>query len=399
MGRKVKNNSDEIEKTKETPIKETVKKESTKKEANKKNNIDEEMFNKKQIKGKTYIAYHTRIIISLLVFAILLSLSFILIMMSFSKINEQTVDYKESSDISYKVYLNDNSFWHEEYLESGNNNIFISPLIKKINTKFDYNFDISEKTNVEFTYYVVGTLKILDGNESKEFYSEEYRLTSDKQQKIYNDNKAFISEEIDIDYAYYNELANKFRQNYGLNTKSYFEVSFIVKGINKKGDFNLDLNYTRSVKIPLAEREVDIKVDDNKVSNIHKSISKDKLLINNRLYIIIGSFALIVAIICFVKIVKNIMIIFVPKKSKYDKYIKRLLREYDRLIVNTLSAPDLNNMRIVKLENFTELLDVRDNLKLPIKYYVVTEHQKCVFYVTHNNEIYVLTIKAVDLEK
>ena len=40
-----------------------------------------------------------------------------------------------------------------------------------------------------------------------------------------------------------------------------------------------------------------------------------------------------------------------------------------------------------------------DNLKLPIKYYVVTEHQKCVFYVTHNNEIYVLTIKAVDLEK
>ena len=361
--------------------------------------VDEEMFKKKNIKGKKYVGFHTRVLISIITFAILLGISFLLVMMSVSKINEQTVDYQEGSDVKYKVYLNENSYWTEEYLESGNNYIFISPLIKKIEATFNYNFEISEKSDLDLTYYIVGKLIILDDNESKEFYSKEYRLTTDKHQKVLGSKKVNINEVIDIDYEYYNELANLFRQNYGVNTKSYFEVSIYVNGEEMKNKFDLDLDYKRSIKIPLAEREVDIKVDDNKVSNVHKSIAKNKLEVSNKLYVVIGFVSFVVAIICFVKLIRNIMLIMVPKKSRYDKYVRRILREYDRLIVDTTTPPDLNNMHIIKVEKFSELLDVRDNLKLPIKYYVVTEHQKSVFYVTHLNEIYVLTIKAVDLEK
>ena len=365
----------------------------------KKDTVNNEIFyNRKISQKKTYISFNTRFVISLFIFAILLSVSFLLIMMSISKINEQTVDYQESSSVNYKVYLKDNAFYDSKYLESGNNNIYISPLIKKIEATFNYNFDISEKSNVDFTYYIVGKLSIMDSNEAKEFYSKEYILTDEKHKVITNSKTANITETININYEYYNDLANQFRQNYGINTKSYFEVSIKISGLDVDGIINLDSDYTRSIKIPLAEREVDIKVDDNKISNIHKTISKNKLQVSNSLYITIGIVSFVVATLCLIKIVRMIVTVLVPKKSKYDRYVNRILREYDRLIVNTLTAPDLNDMKLVKLEKFTELLDVRDNLKLPIKYYVVTEHQKCVFYLTHNNEIYVLTIKAVDLE-
>ena len=75
------------------------------------------------------------------------------------------------------------------------------------------------------------------------------------------------------------------------------------------------------------------------------------------------------------------------------------MNEYDRLIVETSTAPDLKNARIIKINKFEELLDVRDNLKLPIKYYVVNNHQKCNFYINHGDELYLLVIKAIDIEE
>ena len=40
-----------------------------------------------------------------------------------------------------------------------------------------------------------------------------------------------------------------------------------------------------------------------------------------------------------------------------------------------------------------------DNLNIPIMYYVEKEHEKCVFYLNHRKEIYVLNVTAKDFEK
>ena len=49
--------------------------------------------------------------------------------------------------------------------------------------------------------------------------------------------------------------------------------------------------------------------------------------------------------------------------------------------------------KIFNIDSFDELLDVRDNLKLPIKYYAAKEHEKCEFYITHDSELYLLNAK------
>ena len=73
------------------------------------------------------------------------------------------------------------------------------------------------------------------------------------------------------------------------------------------------------------------------------------------------------------------------------------LRTYDRLIVESKTIIDFSNYEIIKVNKFEELLDVRDNIKMPINYYVVTPHQKAYFYIVSTN-IYLYTVKEVDLE-
>ena len=359
-----------------------------------------EYLRRKKLNNRKYISFNTRFIISLLVFMVLLTTSLILIIMSISKINEQTVDYKESSKIDYNVILKDDSFYDSKYFKDVNKpKIYISTLIKSIDTTFDYNFGVSEDSNIAFKYNVVGKLVILNADATKVFYDDELELVSEKQLILANGKRVNIHENIDIDYEHYNSIANTFRQNYGLNTTSYLEIVINVSSKNLDDNYDLDDNYSRSIKIPLAQQEVDISIADDNTSNVHKVIVKNKLLVSNRLFVSIGIVAFIIAVVCLIKIVNMILKVYTPKISKYDRYIKKILKEYDRLIVNTTTAPNITDFRIVRINSFAELLDVHDNLNLPIRYYVITEHQKSIFYVAHHGEVYVYIVKAVDLEK
>ena len=87
------------------------------------------------------------------------------------------------------------------------------------------------------------------------------------------------------------------------------------------------------------------------------------------------------------------------KKNEYDKLLEKILKEYDRLVVETSTLPNLNKYNLMKITSFNELMDVRDNIRLPIMYYNVVAHQKCHFYIIHEENIYLYTLKAVDLEK
>ena len=97
-------------------------------------------------------------------------------------------------------------------------------------------------------------------------------------------------------------------------------------------------------------------------------------------------------------LIKKIIIIN-PKKSIYDRYISKILKEYDRFIATTKTGPIINEGdKVIELSDFQELLDVRDNLRVPINYCIIVNHQKCLFYLNKGNLIYKYYVKAVDLE-
>ena len=89
-----------------------------------------------------------------------------------------------------------------------------------------------------------------------------------------------------------------------------------------------------------------------------------------------------------------------PSKSEYDIYVSKMLREYDRFIINTKTGPIISKGdKVIEVDDFQELLDVRDNLKVPINYYNIVNHHKALFYLNKENLIYLYYVKANKFEE
>ena len=376
------------------------------KTSSKVNKVDISDLNKEEVKeiktnnsskrNKLYISFKTKIIIYGLLLFIFLILGTLFITKSFSFKAGDFINYEEKSNVDYKVYLKENDFYENNYL--GKDMAYVASLIDYIDTSFTYNFNIDNKSNVNFTYDAIGVLTIADTTGENIFFEKEYNLLDSTKETISNDTTYSVSKNIRIDYNYYNALANQFKTSYGIDTTSTLTVYFRVKEEGDNGNYNLNNNSNMSLVIPLSQRAVNIKLDYTEVNQNNKVLNDDLVLVNNYLYIAIGIILIIVSIIFTIKLVRLLKYI-TPRKNVYDKYVNKILKEYDRLIIETSTAPRIEESKVINVSKFEELLDARDNLKLPIKYYVVTKHQKGYFYITHNDELYLLKVKKIDLEE
>ncbi len=345
-------------------------------------------------KHKTHIGYNGRLIIAISIFVISLIMCFLLVSKSFNYQNPKIINYNENGSLDYKVYLKENDFYEEKYLDE--NMIYVANLIDNINIDFNYDFNIEENSNIDFTYQVLGDLIISGQNGTSNFLEKKYVLSEEKDTKLSDAKNLNIKENIVIDYDYYNSIANDYKSSYAVDTNSYLKVYL---RINKKdSDKLLDINDSSDVSltIPLSQRAVEIALNSMDSDSNSKAISDAKLKFNSTIFTIEIIF-IIIAIISLVRILK-LLVLLTARKNAYDKYVGKLLREYDRLIVETMTGFDMSNCNIIKVKSFEELLDVRDNLKLPIMYYSVVKHSKCHFYIKNNSDIYLVTIKEVDLE-
>lgn len=150
------------------------------------------------------------------------------------------------------------------------------------------------------------------------------------------------------------------------------------------------------LKIPLSEKaiEININADNNDITKLIIPVGK---VVLNQKYLIVEIILFIMSVIFFLIFMKHLAKKF-KKVTYYDKYVNKLLKEYDRLIVETKTKLVITKYNIIEVKSFTELLDVRDNLKEPIIYYNVIEHIEGIFYIKSHNDIYLLTVKNKDLE-
>lgn len=347
-------------------------------------------------RSKLYIGYYPRLIIRVCLTIFFFVLSGFLLYKSFRYNPDQVVSFSEKSDIDYKVYVKDNDFFETPYLEKGM--VYIANLIDHIDIDFNYDFNIDERVNMEFNYNIIGKLAIEDSN-GNTFFEKDYVLLEDKTSNMENSNFYNLKESVSIDYGYYNSLANSFKSSYGISTVSKLNVYLNIekKNMNAIENLNLDENDVMLLSIPLSERSINIALDQNDINDSKSLIQKAQIVMSSREKLVCGIMAFALAIVYLVRTI-SLLLKLRTKKSKYDKYIDKLLVEYDRLIVETSYCPNFNGLQVVKVGSFTELLDARDNLKMPIMYYNVIAHQKCYFYILNDKVIYLVTFKAIDMK-
>lgn len=368
----------------------------TKEEKIKKENeqIENSIFDKLKT---TYIGYTGRVVIFLLLFFAALSVSLFLVGKSLTVSNEKIINYRENGSLDYKVYLKENEFYEDPYL--GRDMLYVASLIKNINLDFNYQFMISENKNLDFSYSVVADLKITDQTEANVYYEKQFVLLDEKKAKVDNSMQHMLSEKVVIDYDYYNRIANDFKTSYGVDGVSNLTVYLKINKNVLEGNESSILNNSSSmsVKIPLSQKALSIKIDDTGINTSNNIVTKKSVALTNIISIVIAGILFIGAVASLLKTLELLSLLF-PKKSNYDKQVEKILKEYDRLIVETPTVPDLTDKNIIKIKRFEELLDARDNLKLPIMYHNLTSHQKCYFYIRQEETIYLMVIKATDVD-
>ena len=351
-------------------------------------------------KDKMYISYEIRLLINIILIILFFILSVVLFVSSIAIKQRNNVVYKQTSNLDYKVYLKPNDYYKEPYLQK--NMQYIANLIDNININFNYNFNVNQNINYKYMYYIKADVAVADSQDkAKVIYSKTDRLTNPVVVTKENSNQFNINENVKVNYSKYNDLVKSFKSSYGISASSNLTLTLCLEIKDEKGNIIKNINSSDSMKIiiPLTEQMINIEMDYKEINNSDNASVYKEFYIGNKVKVALSIISLLLFIASTIKLVL-FMLKTSSKKTAYDATLNKILREYDRVIVN--SRKDINVSKktdVIDVNSFNELLDVRDNLEKPIIFHETHKGLKSVFMVKTSNETYRYILKLADLEK
>ena len=352
----------------------------------------------KHYSDEKYNLYKSRVMVYCVFLAIALIVSIFLCFNIVSKEVMTPINYSDKGSLDYRVYLKENEFYTEKFLPKGQS--YVTSLIDYIDINYNYLFNIDDLANVKFDYKVTGELIIENNSNKKELLNKSYDITDIKSTELKNAGELAFNEKFQINYDEYNKLANQFRSSLGVDTNSYLKLHLNVKrDTTDESNYKLNNNSINinEIIIPLSEKAIEINIDSKNNEYTDQVKFDEKYNVN---YIDLIIIILLIGLsIIFIRIIIISFKKMRRKRSQYDKYVNKLLKEYDRLIIETRNLIDFDKYNVIKVLEFTELLDVRDNLKVPINYYCCEKHLRGIFYVKSDDDVYALFLDAEELEK
>ena len=332
-------------------------------------------------------------IIAMIVLTVIIAVAVLVFYISKDKI--QFITYNENSNVDYKVYLKDNDFYKEEYLDK--NQGYISNLIKYVSTDFKYNINFSKNVKYIYSYRITAEVDVKDEkNDSSIYHFTEDLVT--KKDMISSGNLDF-STNVDINYDEYNNKIRKFKDIYDLNNiSSNLNVNLYVD-IEKIGDnssINIPEKKVSSITIPLTERTVSIDINNEVIKD-----NVNKIVLNkNNSY----NWILVISLVFLLfSIIYTVYLIIYSRRTRtaqmiYEKEIKSIMNNYDSYIQRISGTYDIGTSQVLKIESFNDMLEIRDTLKQPILM-LENEKKNGTFFIipATNSIIYTYALRVVDI--
>ena len=329
---------------------------------------------------KKYLKIVIFIICSILVFI----LGIYLFYRSCFNYKQDVINFKEESKIDYKVYLKENNFFEQPYLESGQP--YITTLIDYIDIDYNYSFKINSLRKGKYVYYIKGVMSADTLNSDTNYWEKTYTLSEPKVVEYDGKKDINFSVNTKIDYQYYNDLLLEFKKQFGLSMDGKFKVFLYVENYIYSDIVDSDLKCisTSSLEIPLTKATIEVPIKVNNVNKKDKLVS-DLIYSDSPVYMEL-KVASIICIAISALFLFNAFLIAIRmyrKKSIYSKKLNKILKTYDGIIVEVKNLPDLINFNIINVSSFEELLDAHSEARQPINYY--SENDKAIFVLINDN--------------
>lgn len=297
------------------------------------------------------------------------------------------IPFQEIGTTSYKVYLTDNTYYDQEYLDEGMQ--YISSIIDYVDVDFKYNANYEGIKAYSVDKNVIADIKITDTDDKDKVI---YSKTETIKKEHLDANDLNIDENIKIDYKKYNNLVNDIKTKYGISANCVLTVTYnIIYASQKDG---LSTAKKLSIEIPLSKQMINIKKGENiNISDIYTAQSSQSIL--NGIMTLCMVLMIILAILATLSLIKKVKK-RISEESKYDRFIAKILKEYDSYITETVEDTQLTNKEVIKINSFKELLDVRNNIDKTIVYTKVDEDTSKFQIIDEEIYEYVVTRKEMD---
>lgn len=309
------------------------------------------------------------------------------------------VSYDETSNIDYKVYLKENEFFENSYI--GPKQQYIASLIEYIDADFYYNLSLEEDVEYKYSYRIEAVVDVKQKGTNLSLYTNNIELLKEKE-KTSNLKNVVIDENIKIDYNYYNDLISKFIKIYELeNIESTLTVNMYVNAIGSCENFveNKEKESVMSLKIPLTTKTMAIDLSDNLIVSENNIIQCKTHYTNNYIFVLLSAAFMLLGVILIILTFRYI-IKTRTAEDLYEKELKKILNNYSSYIQTLGNEFDFSGYQLLKVETFTDMLEIRDTIRQPILMKQNFNKKSAYFVVPSNSKIlYVYRLKVSDLAK
>lgn len=213
--------------------------------------------------------------------------------------------------------------------------------------------------------------------------------------KYLKDSTTFnINEKIDVDYKKYNDLVTDFKKDYTLSVDSnlYIEFYIVMNGGSKV--FTKDITNTQkmSATIPMAKQTISIDTDYTGANNsnyIDQVVRQDSSTV---IYFALAALSILMVISSVIWTLRSV-IKQEASKTYYERYLAKIMHDYNQIIVNSKVLPNLEEYDVVEVESFDEILDAKNNTDKSIVFYEIEEKELAAFLAIDTKVVYVYYLK------
>ena len=136
-----------------------------------------------------------------------------------------------------------------------------------------------------------------------------------------------------------------------------------------------------------------MNITTKEIKGDSKNLYDEELVPKNMNRVYINSILLIIILIISIS---NKDRLIINKKTYYTKNYNKIIKNYSDIIVEVSTQPNLENLEILEIKNFDDLVDTEEELKSPILLYEVKKQKESWFVIIHNKYAYRYILNCED---
>lgn len=305
---------------------------------------------------------------------------------------ESYYSYNVKRNIDYKVYLKENDFFKENYIEMDKQ--YTSELIDYIDIDLSYLFNGSSVTNMNYDYDITATIIGEYENSSSgkaELWTKEYKLLETQNKSIYDTTLFDINQNLKIKYDDYEKVVDDFNSQFNLSIDAYLNIKLNINynGLIQKNKYEVNGSDALEMNIPLSKSIINIETKYDEETNKSLVPSKDELRNMNKVYI---------GIIIFITVLVLIIIlrdkVFISKKTYYSKILNKILKNYAEIIVRISNPINYDELELLEVKDFEDMIDIEEKSNSRILLYEVEEGKESHFVVVNDKYAYIFILNS-----